>query len=53
MYIQLEGMWLIVIHRLGCVFVGCVVGFCGSVCCKTCVYMSQGNTFISNVTQKC
>ena len=33
--------------------VGCVVGVCGSVPCKTCVHMSQGNTFMSNVTQKC
>ena len=36
-----------------CCEVGCVVGVCGSVCCKTCVYMSQGNTFMRNVTQKC
>ena len=47
-------------NSVGCVVdcvvdceVGCVVGVCGSVRCKTCVHMSQGNTFMSNVTQKC
>ena len=34
--------------------VGCVVGVCGSVHCKTCVHnMSKGNTFMSNVIRKC
>ena len=44
-------------NSVGCVVdcvvdceVGCVVGVCGSVRCKTCVHMSQGNTFMSNVT---
>ena len=32
--------------------VGCIVGTCGSVRCKTCKHMSQGNCFVSNVTRK-
>ena len=31
---------------------GCVVSECGSVHCKTCKYISQGNTFTSNVTKR-
>ena len=30
---------------------GCVVCNCGSVCCKTCSCISQGSTFVSNVTK--
>ena len=31
---------------------GCVVSNCGSVRCKTCYYISQGSTFVSNVMKK-
>ena len=31
---------------------GCVVSVCGSSCCKTCKHISQGSTFISNVTKR-
>ena len=31
---------------------GCVVSDCCSVRCKTCDYISQGSTFVSNVTKK-
>ena len=30
----------------------CVVSDCGSVHCKTCNYISQGSTFVSNVTKR-
>ena len=32
--------------------VSCVVCICGSTRCKTCMHMSQGSTFTSNVTKK-
>ena len=31
---------------------GCVVSDCGSVRCKTCNYISQGSTFVSNMTKR-
>ena len=31
---------------------GCVVSVCGSSRCKTCKHISQGSTFISNVTKR-
>ena len=33
--------------------ISCVVCVCGSVRCKTCKHVSQGSTFMSNVTRKC
>ena len=33
--------------------ISCIVCVCGSVHCTTCKHVSQGSTFMSNVTRKC
>ena len=45
-------VWEIRKHKLYDTNCGCVVCNCGSVRCKTCSCISQGSTFVSNVTKR-